>query len=878
MSRTALSTFNRGLVSRLSLGRTDVNRVALSAELQTNWMPRTLGSMMLRPGLEKIGVLAGKPRVLKFAARTDDTAIVSLTDGAMQVFESGEDLIERPAVGVQLSNGGFASSLAGWTDASDAGASTSWYGASVAALEGSGTATARLRQQVTPVDGSLVHALRIIVDRGPIVLRVGSTAGADDVFRQAVLRAGTHSLAFIPGGAFWVEFSSSSGYPTLLDHCVLEDAGAMELPTPWAEADLENIRHHQVGDVIFVAASGYRQRRIERRPNGSWSVVEYAPEDGPFQIENTDATTITSTALSGEVTLTASAALWQSGHVGALWQITSQGQSVEGSVAGAASFTSSIRVTGVGTSRTFAFTLSGTWSGTVSLQRSIGGEGDWVTVQTYTTNTSASYNDDLDNSIVFYRFGFEGGNYTSGTADVTINYPSGSITGVARIYQFVSDTEVRAYVLKDLGGTEATPIWREGSWSDVAGWPEAVALWQGRLWWSGVGRIYGSVSDAFASFNPDAEGDAAPINRLVGDGTSNRTNFLLPLQRLIVGSDEGEYEVTSGSLDEPVTPSTFNIRAVSTKGSTQVEAVWADRLGFMAGRDNRNIYELAFGQGQFQFETQRATILVPEIAEAGIRRLSTQQSPDMRLHVVLSDGASAVLVRDPAEDVTCWVRMETDGTIMDAVSLPSEDEDQMYYVVERLGVYYLTRWATERQARGGLDNRIADLFVAKTEETATTTLTGLDHINQETVVVWADGVDLGEHRVSGGAVTLDEPVTQWCAGLPYTAPYRSSKLAVMMKTGPDLTERKKIEKLGLVLADAHPRGLRYGPSFDVLDDMPLVENGLEVDADTVWDAYDEPPIEFPGEIDSDTRLCLEARAPRPVTVLAAVLTIDRRAG
>jgi hypothetical protein len=32
----------------------------------------------------------------------------------------------------------------------------------------------------------------------------------------------------------------------------------------------------------------------------------------------------------------------------------------------------------------------------------------------------------------------------------------------------------------------------------------------------------------------------------------------------------------------------------------------------------------------------------------------------------------------------------------------------------------------------------------------------------------------------------------------------------------------------LILADTHPGGLRYGPTFDVLDDMPRMESGTAV--------------------------------------------------
>lgn len=50
--------FNRGVVSRYALARIDLKRLALSADEQTNWMPRTAGPMTLRPGLKHLGQVA----------------------------------------------------------------------------------------------------------------------------------------------------------------------------------------------------------------------------------------------------------------------------------------------------------------------------------------------------------------------------------------------------------------------------------------------------------------------------------------------------------------------------------------------------------------------------------------------------------------------------------------------------------------------------------------------------------------------------------------------------------------------------------------------------------------------------------------------------
>jgi hypothetical protein len=212
--------------------------------------------------------------------------------------------------------------------------------------------------------------------------------------------------------------------------------------------------------------------------------------------------------------------------------------------------------------------------------------------------------------------------------------------------------------------------------------------------------------------------------------------------------------------------------------------------------------------------------------------------------------------------------------------LPAEDgdlDDRVYYTVKRTingsTVRYVERWAQEIDCRGGAINKEADSCVTYTGA-VTTTITGLDHLEGEEVVVWANGFDVGTdddgsliYTVASGQITLASAATNVVIGLPYTARFQSAKRGV----GEDkLFSHKKAGHLGLLLADFHPRGLRFGPDFDNLDDMPLIEEGTNIGS-AVVDEYHQDPIEFPGTWGFDSRLCLEAKAPRPCTVLAAVL-------
>lgn len=89
-----------------------------------------------------------------------------------------------------------------------------------------------------------------------------------------------------------------------------------EISTPWDEADLPNLRWTQSADVMFFACAGKAPRTLTRSGHTSWTLALYDFEDGPYLTTNTTATTIAPSATSGTVTLTASAALFTASDVG----------------------------------------------------------------------------------------------------------------------------------------------------------------------------------------------------------------------------------------------------------------------------------------------------------------------------------------------------------------------------------------------------------------------------------------------------------------------------------------------------------------------------------------------------------------------------------
>lgn len=897
-----LFALNRGIISTLGLARTDLKRQALSAETQTNWMPRLLGSMMLRPGLQYIDSTRNNAvaKHIPFVFSNTDTAIVELTDRVMRVRVS-DTIITRPSVSTAVSNGTFTTDLTGWTNADESGATSAWASGSFMRLTGDGTAYAIRRQQVTvaTADKNTEHGIHIVIERGPVTLRIGSSSGADDYVTETQLETGTHSLSVTPTGDIFIEFKANLLRYVQVQSCTIESAGAMEVTAPWIGADLAKIRYDQSADVIFVACSGYQQRRIERRATRSWSVVIYKAEDGPFRTQNLTTNTITPSAISGNITLTALKPLFRSTHVGSIFQLVSTGQTVTKAVSAENTFSDTIKVTGVGADRTFTINLTGTWVGTVTLQRSIDsstGPFSDVSGESWTANTTVTYSDGLDNQIVYYRIGVKTGNYTSGTVTASLTIATGSITGVARILTYSSSTSVTAEVLTALGAITATDNWSEGRWSDYRGWPTAVSLYEGRLWWFGQDQIDGSVTDAFASFDSATVGDSGPISRSIGSGPVDTINWALPLQRLLVGGQGSEFSIRSSSLDEPLTPTNFNIKTAATQGSASVAAIKIDYNGIYIQKSGRRVYQLSYSPNFFNLDYTATdlTNFVPDLSvvPGGYTLLAVQRQPDTRIHALMADGTVAVCVFDPTEDEKAWILVTTSGTVEDIIVLPSTVEDSVYYVVNRTingsTKRYIEKWAREDECQGSTLNKQADAFVTFANSPASATVTGLSHLEGKSVVVWADSKclrdannNIATFTVSSGQITLTNNGSAYSAttgivGLPYTAQFKSTKLAYGAQLGTALTQRKSINHLGLILANTHHRGLQHGRDFSNLRDMPGNESGTTVVEDTVWTQYDEQPSAFTKSWSTDERLCLQAQAPRPVTVLGCVIGLETR--
>jgi hypothetical protein len=762
-----LYSFNAGEISKNALARVDVAKLRMAAECQLNWLPLVIGPMMLRPGLEYIGeVLGDRPtRLLRFVFAKDDTSLIELTPGQMRVWIDNE-LLTRMAVGTVIGDGSFTGLGGLWST------SNTTAGASAVVSEGQATLTctpigglAQIAQTVTVASQDLgnEHAIRLMISNGPVTCRIGSSPGLDDLLEQTVLDTGTHSLSFTPQSNFTIQIESADAWQKTLTSCTIETAGPVVIPTSWQAGDLPNMRYDQSGDEVYVACYGQQQRIIQRRgarPGArGWSVVLYRAGDGPFQSSPGITANFTPSAYYGNATLTSDRPWFEPGHVGALFRLFSNGQFNQAMLGNENAFTDPVRVTGVGATRNYTWTPSGTWSGTLTFQRSYdGGTSGFIDVSTVTTNTAISSSTggvsgtpDLDNVIAWERVGFEGGHYTSGTATLVLNYAGGGGYGVCRVTGYVSSTQVNIEILEPFPSLAATTDWVESEWSGVAGWPTSVAFHEGRLGWFGGAEVWLSASDDYTSFadvNLDgtSPGDAGAIDVVLGSGPSDTISWGLSLTRLLLGREQSIASARSSNFDEAMTPTDIVIRDCSDQGAERLPAVKIGKRDIFVQQSGSRVFELAFNGQEIDYDDRDLTRLNLDIGKPGFPDIDKATQIDKMIYLPRGDGQCAALLYDVKDEVEAWWRFQTLGIIENVAVLPQDGlEDAVYFVVRRVigGVTrrFIEQLAPRANCVGGAINQQLDCHLVYQGPAVSSVQ--LSCLPNTPVAVWADGASIG---------------------------------------------------------------------------------------------------------------------------------------
>ncbi len=895
--------FNVGVVDKDKLHLNRLARVQLAAEVQTNWIGTVPGAMIMRPGFEYLDGVDGNnaARLHAYYRSEDERALFELTEEKLRIWIEDE-VLTRPAVTSTVTNGDFVSGSGGWTVSGGAALNTAGTGLTITGETANGSGRGILaiaKQQVSTSTPDLEHALRIDIGVGPVSLRVGSTDGGDEYVLETKLDAGVHSIAFTPSGDYWVQFAAQTDTNSFLQvkSVAVEAAGVVELTTPWAEEDLRLLRFDVSLDVTYVACDGYQQHKIERRGQRSWSVAKYVVSDGPFGAVAPMDTSIT---VDSAQQLSTGRSFISAADVGGLVKVFAQTKRLDAMLGADSVYTDTIRVTGVkGTDyndRNFKVVVSGTWAGTLRTYRSFDAEDSGyrpfrratgaATID-ITANGTFNNDDDDDNSIAWYKVGFDESGHTSGIARVQITYDGDAGANVYRISDVISATEfsVQPIDLVNINTGIRSTDWVVSDWPIMTGWPLCGAFFDGRLFWGGRDKLWGSISDAFNSFDDEFEGEAGPINRAIAVGGSNVAYWMLALDELLIGTSTSVIVARASTQGERLTPDDTTLKPVpGSVACSPISPVKLGNDGFFVDGTGKSLRLLRWnGSSYAAAEISRLTT---EIFGSGIVELADQTSPDPRIWAVTGDGKLVCVTYDAANEVLGFYLCETDGEVESVTVQRGKDQDRVYAVVKRTvngaDVRCVEKMAQDVETAPGTLCKVMDSFLVVSP--VGTLVSGLDHLEGRTIVAWAKGAPIlnqdgtrWETMVSSGQISLPAGFenTEAVVGLPYRARYKSGRLGNGVEGYSPTMKRKRLIDLGLLMTDFVRAGVKFGADFDTLDDMPVYdETGSAAPAIVLGDVRDEVPFPVDGAFGLDSRFCIEVSSPFTAKMLAIRMGIE----
>jgi hypothetical protein len=146
-----------------------------------------------------------------------------------------------------------------------------------------------------------------------------------------------------------------------------------------------------------------------------------------------------------------------------------------------------------------------------------------------------------------------------------------------------------------------------------------------------------------------------------------------------------------------------------------------------------------------------------------------------------------------SEDVTAFTTWKTIGDIKSIAVV----DNTVFFLVKRT-INAVDKFFIEREN----DILNTDSSVRKTG-LASATLTGLDHLNTETVVVKADGAAQDNEVVSGGSITIERTADTIEAGLGYQPTIKTMPLNVPLKSGPNAADKKRIKRVAVNIFESN---------------------------------------------------------------------------
>jgi len=678
---------------------------------------------------------------------------------------------------------------------------------------------------------------------------------------------------------------NSSGFTTYSSGGVSNKV--FEITTPYTTAQLFDIKFAQSADVMYITHPSHEVAKLSRTGHTTWSLDEVSFTKGPFQDPNITTTTLTpSSASTGSRNITASAITGINGGVG--WLATDVGRQIH--------FNGGY---GVITARTSATVAVATITTAFTNANAIT---DWYLGAFSDTTGHPSCVTFFEQRLVFAGttnqpqtvFFSKSGDYENMDANLT-----GTISDDDSIVYTIASNQVNAIRFMTatrtlIIGTAGGEFTVSGGGTDSAVTPtnilikkqsnhgaanvDAIAVGNATLFLQRAKRKIRELA-----YNFDVDGYLAPDMTILAEhitegGLTQIAYQQEPNQIIYAVRGDGELVGLTYQREQQVTAwhrhifgGIFGTATITVTDYANIKNGTRIVLKKSDGTTTTFTSATSATSGFFHNATsnnQTATNL-KTLIDADSNFTATVSSNVVTIKEVVSTGLDYLTIS--SFDIARLTATSEGKPICESVAvIPTDDTEYQVYVIikrtvngsSRRYVEYLNNvdfTETDNTTFNYLDSSLAY------SGTAVTTLSGLDHLEGQTVHILADGATHPAKVVSSGSVSLDRSSTNVKIGLGYNSILQTMRLDAGSQNGTSQGKTKRIYEITVRLYESV--GVEVGPNLSDMERIPFRTSADVMDQGIPTFTGDKA-VEFRGNYDTDGFIFVRQTQPLPLTVLS----------
>jgi hypothetical protein len=223
------------------------------------------------------------------------------------------------------------------------------------------------------------------------------------------------------------------------------------------------------------------------------------------------------------------------------------------------------------------------------------------------------------------------------------------------------------------------------------------------------------------------------------------------------------------------------------------------------------------------------------------------------------------------DDATRLAKTDEGKAVCESVSvIPTDDSEYQTWVIIKRTVNGATRrfvefinnfdfTETDNTTFNFLDSALAY------SGSAVTTISGLDHLEGQTVGILANGATHPDKTVASGSITLDRASTDVKVGLAYKSILQTMRLDAGSQNGTSQGKTKRIYEITIRLFESI--GVEVGESLDNMERIPFRTSSDPMD-DGIPPFTGDKAVEFRGNYDTDGFIFVRQTQPLPLTILS----------